>query len=431
MLLGLCSLWAGLAFGCIGAFQFVWPELFEWMPFFKSRPLHVALVVAWIFMTAIGGIYHYLPAHCGVPLFSRKLPKWHLSIFLGTGFTILISYAYGKFGGREYWEFPPILAIPILVSWLLFGYNYFRSVFKVRKWPVYYWMWGTGILFFFISYVEANAWIFPYVRGNLVREITLQWKSYGALVGSWNMLVYGTSILVMEKVSGDSSIAHSRISFLLYFLGFGNLLFGWAHHTYIVPAAPWVKLVAYGVSMTELLVLGRIIWQWRSSFDHAKLHLHRLPIVFLTAADVWIFINLTLALLISVPAINVYTHGTHITVAHAMGSTIGINTMILLASVCFVLWPKETEHKVRPTPIMVGFWIVNVSLVVFFGCLVVAGMLKGKMAIADQLPHHVIMERITPFLIGFGAAGIGLLTGFSLILVPTVLEMFKRVRNKP
>ena len=418
-----------MLFGCIGAFQFVWPELFEWVPFFKARPLHVALAVAWIFMTAIGGIYHYLPRHCGVPLFSLQLPKWHLGIFLVTGFTILLSYSSGIFGGREYWEFPPILAIPILLSWVLFGYNYFRSVFRVDKWPVYYWMWATGILFFFISYLEANAWIIPYISGNLVRDITLQWKSYGALVGSWNMLVYGTSILVMEKISANSSVARSRTSFLLYFLGFTNLLFGWAHHTYIVPAAPWVKSVAYGISMTELIILGRIIWQWRSSLDNAKQYLYRLPIVFLTAADVWVFINLTLALLISVPAINIFTHGTHITVAHAMGSTIGINTMILLASVCFVLWPNSEEKPRYTTPIMVGFWIVNVSLLVFFSCLIIAGILKGKMTIVDQLPHQVIIERITPFIVGFGSAGVGLVLGFSLVLAPTVLEVFKRIRS--
>ena len=101
-----------------------------------------------------------------------------------------------------------------------------------------------------------------------------------------------------------------------------------------------------------------------------------------------------------------------------------------MASVCFVLWPAADENATRPAPIMTGFWIVNVSLLVFFGCLVVAGILKGKMTIVDQLPHHVIMERITPFLIGFGSAGIGLLLGFSLILAPTAGEMFKRVRNE-
>ena len=39
------------------------------------------------------------------------------------------------------------------------------------------------------------------------------------------------------------------------------------------------------------------------------------------AADIWIFLTLVLAIAMSIPAINVYTHGTHITVAHTMGAT--------------------------------------------------------------------------------------------------------------
>ena len=57
-------------------------------------------------------------------------------------------------------------------------------------------------------------------------------------------------------------------------------------------------------------------------------------------ADFWIFLNIILALLISIPAINLFTHGTHITVAHSMGTTIGINTLILLSSVTFILEQK-------------------------------------------------------------------------------------------
>ena len=48
-------------------------------------------------------------------------------------------------------------------------------------------------------------------------------------------------------------------------------------------------------------------------------------------------LNLVLSISISIPAINFYTHGTHITVAHAMGSTIGINTLLLLASITLIV----------------------------------------------------------------------------------------------
>jgi len=328
--LALLSLLGGVFFGCIGGLQFVFPEFLNEISFERIRPLHVSLVVAWIFLSSIGGIYYYLPKYCNVKLYSEKLPRIHFWIFLITGILILICYFLGKFGGREYWEYPAILSIPIFISWFIFGFNFFKSVFKkVGQWPVYIWMWATGIVFFFITFSEAHLWLFSYFRDNLVRDMTVQWKAYGALTGSWNMLVYGTAIFVMGRVKGDETVAHSRLAFLMYFLGFANLLFGWAHHIYIVPCALWIRLLSYAMSMTELLILGKIIWDWKKSLSEAKKDFHFLPYRFIVSSDVWILLNLSLAIAISIPAINIYTHGTHITVAHAMGSTIGINTMIL------------------------------------------------------------------------------------------------------
>jgi nitric oxide reductase subunit B len=138
------------------------------------------------------------------------------------------------------------------------------------------------------------------------------------------MLVYGTAIFVASRISENpqiarsrmAQIARSRIAYGLYFLGLFNLMFGWAHHVYLVPSAPWLRTLAYAVSMTELLVLGKILWDWRASLASYQIHKHCNAYRFLFAADIWIFINLILALVISVPAWNLYTHGTHITVAH-------------------------------------------------------------------------------------------------------------------
>src|ERR1039457_7030718 len=123
--LSILALLSGIFFGSISAFQFVIPGFFDLLPFFKHRPLHVSLVVSWIFLSAVGGIYYYLPRYCRLPLFSDRLPRIHFWLFLVTGVVILCCYFCGKFGGREYWEFPPYLAVPIVISWLLFGFNYF------------------------------------------------------------------------------------------------------------------------------------------------------------------------------------------------------------------------------------------------------------------------------------------------------------------
>jgi nitric oxide reductase subunit B len=104
--LGLLSLLGGLFFGVVASMQFVFPDFLQSIPFYKTRPLHVSLVVAWIFLASIGGIYYYIPSQFGIKLYSKTMSLLHFVIFLITGIVIIIAYLMGKFGGRG------ILGIP-------------------------------------------------------------------------------------------------------------------------------------------------------------------------------------------------------------------------------------------------------------------------------------------------------------------------------
>ena len=214
MRLGMLSLAIGMFFGVIGGFQFLFPDFIKELLFTKTRALHVSMVVSWIFLVAIGGVYHYLPRYAVNKLYSSKLASWHYWLFLLTGIAVVGSYLSGRFGGREYFAFPPVLAIPIFISWIFFGINFFKSMSVYSKpWPVYYYQWATGIIYFFLTYTEAHLYLIPYFRENMVREIIVQWKSYGALTGSWNMLVYGTAFFIATKIGGSEKPAYSKMAF--------------------------------------------------------------------------------------------------------------------------------------------------------------------------------------------------------------------------
>ncbi len=437
MYLALVSLLAALFFGCIGAFQYIMPELLrDSFPFYKIRPLHVSLIVAWIFLASVGGIYHALPRILQKPLYSNKLAIWHYWIFLITGVVIIISYLFGYFGGREYWAFSPILAIPIIISWFFLIINFFTTIKGYRielcedkngtsklVWPVYIWMWATGIIFFFLTFIEAYLWLIPYFRENIIGELTVQWKAYGSLVGSWNMLVYGLAIYVMEKTS-DTRISSMPLTYSLFFLGFINLLLGWSHHIYIIPAAKWIRLLGYAISMTELIVLAKIIWDWKGILKQGKKHIHSIPYRFLLSSDFWIITNLIVAIIISIPAINIYTHGTHITVAHAMGSTIGINTMILLASIFYMVSEnrKEDYSETELKLIYRGFWLTNISLAIFWTTLIASGVVKSYYTLED-MPFQQIMNSLHSYFIVFAISGMSLLIGIVMIVIPLLSKL--------
>lgn len=428
LLLALIMLVAGIFFGVIGGLQYIFPTwLKAWLPFTKIRPLHVSLVVSWIFTAATACVYYFLPRITGTPLFSGKLARLHFIFLLISVVSILVCYFSGVFGGREYLEFPPLLALPVVVYWILFIINYFMTIRKKMKpVPIYIWMWSTGLIFFLLTFAEAYLWLIPWFRDNMVRDITVQWKAMGAMVGSWNMMVYGTGFYVMEKISGNDKVTRSPVTFFFYFLGLTNLMFNWGHHTYIVPASGWIKNVSYIISMTELLILGNIIYYWRHTLSEAKKNFHIVPYRFLSAADAWIFLNLFLAIIISIPDVNSYTHGTHITVAHAMGATIGINTMILFASFYFIAEEQSASGvSSRIKNIRLGFWTLNISLLLFWLSLIGAGIVKAIEQENDNVFQQVML-RLSPWFRIFTGSGVVLFAGIVIIVVPLFKIFFPK-----
>jgi nitric oxide reductase subunit B len=426
--LAMLYLIVGVVLGSFGGLQYLLPEfLKEPLAFQKTRPLHVYLVISWIFTAAQGGIYYYLPRISQRDIYWKTGIKLHLLLQASTSFFIVVSFFTGMFGGREYLEFPPALGLLIILSWLPFAINFFATLKpNYAKAPVYIWSWSTGIIFFFITLSESYLWLFDYFRSNIVRDTIVQWKAMGSMVGSWNMLIYGTGMYVMEKVSGDETICKKPLSYFFYFLGLTNLMFNWGHHTYIVPAAPWVKTVAYVISMTELLILGHIIWQFNKSLSTATRNYNNIVFRFLSFADLWIFLNLILSIIISVPAINYYTHGTHITVAHAMGATIGINTLILFASVFYILKEERQGTGLAAEEKLTGYGmhITNISLLIFWISLIGSGFVR----MASKTSHkgfYEIMQMSRPWFKAFSFSGILLMMGLAVIILAAFRTLLK------
>ncbi len=410
----------GLVFGFLAGLDYIFPSyLRPYFGFETLRPMHVSLVIFWILLASsasvLSGLNFLWPGRLSTRLIRLQSLLWGITII-----GVIFSYLRGKFGGREYWEFNPVWAIPLGLAWLAFLINFFRTSVTMKNQAVYVWMWMTGIVFFLFIFIENYLWMIPYFRERMITDMTVQWKVNGSLVGAWNQMIYGTAFFLMDKISGDRKIAHSRLAFIMYFLGLFNLMFNWGHHIYTLPTASYVRIVGYAVSMTEWIFLLKIIYQWKSGLRTAKTNFGNFPYRYIIAADFWIFLNMTQAIFMSVPAFNVFTHGTHVTVAHAMGTTIGINTMLLLgAGFAFASGSCSGNFK-SDKLLRFSFWTAQISLLVFWLSLNAAGLIKGFWQMrVDRTSFQMMMTDIKPYLIVFAFSGFLLM--ISLIIPALVL----------
>lgn len=430
--LALSALLLGALFGILITLQYLFPTfLKDVIAFNKLRSFHVTTVVGWIILAATGGIYYYITNELKLVLYSKKLMLLHFLILATCALAIYVSFFTGKMGGREYLTYHPIISIPILLAWILFAINYFKTVVgNIKNWPVYLWMWSTGILFMIYHFSESHLWLIPSIRENFIRDITVQWKSYGSFVGAWNMLIYGTAIFLMAKTTNNDAIGRGKKSFFFYFLGLSNLMFGWAHHTYFIPTQPWIRIVAYAMSMTEWIIFISMIMSWKKSLTEKEKSTSNFVYKFLLATDFWVFVNLFVALLISIPYLNLFTHGTHITVAHSMGTTIGINTTILLASLLFITTKVNPEEITKnEKSIKIGFWLFNIALIGFLTMLMLGGVKKSVWHfLGNQTSTFGEMQAsIQPIIIVFLGFGILLFIGLLLIVKPMLKIILKKV----
>ena len=405
----------GCLFGVLSAAYYVVPGSMEQLISFESlRPLHVSSILFWILLAATGSVFFGITTQSGRKPVTGLLVAQFL-FWWGAMVVVYFFYFRGIFGGREYWEFPPPVAALLAIAWLIFLAHFFYIARKIQRWPVYTWMWMTGIIFFIFTFAENYLWLFPYFRQHFITDMTIQWKVNGSVVGAWNQLVYGTAFFVMDRITGSTKTGFSKKAFFMYFLGLFNLMFNWGHHIYNLPNPGYIRYTGYIVSMTEWIIFISIIRDWRKTMAMMKLHPGSLSFKLLMAADVWVFINLFQALLMSVPAINKYTHGTHITVAHAMGTTIGINTMILMAAGSeYFQGARRTISKF----IHRVFYITQVSFLVFWISLLVAGVEKGIwMNATDRVSFSVMMQNLTPVFWVFTVSGICLAVCLVILVV--------------
>lgn len=354
----------------------------------QLRPLHTTFGSAWIFLGGISVVHRFLQDRKEIVTGGER---WRLRIqvlcWAAAGAGILITLLLGIGSGREYVGFHPAFSILILVGWLCFAWNFFRVAGRgFWNQPVYVTMWGVGVLFFLYTFAEQHAYLLPGLFADPVQDLRIQWKATGTLVGSFNLLVYGSIFYVGERISGDRRYGHSRVAYALFAVGLLNSFTNFGHHTYHLPQREIVKWISFVVSMAEIAILTRAVTDlWRVLQAKAEREAgYRATGWFFAAARAWTVAILFTSILISIPPLNAIIHGTYVVVGHAMGATIGIDTMILLGALIFVLddyLRRRADRSVAAALHVPGVRRMIVGLNVAVGAMVlwlhIAGLATG------------------------------------------------------
>jgi nitric oxide reductase subunit B len=399
--------------------------------FRELRSIHTVFATAWIYVAGTAVVYAYLlSAAPRPPAGFRTRLRIQLLLWGGAAAGMLASLSLGRFSGREYLEAPWVWSVPVYAGWALFAWNFF-SVTRGRLsgQPVHVYMWSTSLVLFLVAFAEAHLWLSAGLGERPTRDIGIQWKSYGTLVGTFNLLVYGgLSYLGCLATSSDARALSPTASFL-FFVGLLNTFANYGHHTYHLPQSAWVHWISFLVSMTEVVVLVKLLSDLRHGSVPAGADPGS-PVVrsLLRWANVWGLVLLGLAVILSVPQVNTLLHGTHVVVAHAMGSMVGIDSMALLACLTYLLGRLTRGWWPAPRCVAVAVTVANLGLLVLVAALTLRGAAVGLVRfLGPYAPAPP--EAMRHFPVVFATAGAFVAAAFLVLDALMLLQAVRLIRS--
>lgn len=357
---------AACIIGVLGALRLVLPwESWEFLSFVRLRPLHTFLAIASM-LSGIVGLLHLCLARVDRPIGGVALWIQFVSLvsFFGIG---AVSLWLGWGSGREYISWSAPVATLVLLPLLLALFQTWGSRGALAKHsPEGTWLLGLGFGLLCLGLLESYLWLLPAVGGQFVRDLTVQWHGIDAFIAGLNVSLYGASMFLMDK-----SARALRTPALLVVATF-SLLFTFGHHHYASPQPSYLKVLAFVASM---LAITSFVRHSRAYLASAAARRSQDGVVCLMrSVQLWTIVSLLSGILFAVPQLNVFLHGTHLVVVHAMGSMIGISLIIYMGVFCSS--DSQMDHAVA-SRVRWSVRGINFSLVALWLALGVGGVYKG------------------------------------------------------
>jgi cytochrome c oxidase cbb3-type subunit 1 len=380
----------GLVVGLWLAAEMIYPalNLAPWLAFGRLRVVHTnGLVYGFTIAGIFAGSFYMLEKLTRTPLAFPGLAKVQLWLFNIAIVLAALSLFAGMNTSKEYAELEWPLDIVVVVLWVMFAVNVMGTLVKRREKQMYVSLW------FIIACVVTVAVV--YILNNLAIPVSLT-KSYSVYAGvndanvQWwfghNAVasVFTFPILAMFYYFLPKSTGLPIYSHRLSIIAFWSLVFGYlwtgAHHLMLTPVPEWIQTVALAFSMFLIAPSWASVingfYTMNGSWDKMKSnYLVKFFILGITFYGLQTIQGPTQA----IRALSGFLHYTEYIPGHVHMGTMGWVTMIITASMYFMM-AKISGREIHSVKLAnVHFWLILVGQLLFTVTLWIAGIVQGAM----------------------------------------------------
>jgi len=428
--------------GLLAAYYYIDPQiLYNVFDFSTAKILHIDVLIIWLLMGFFGAVYWFLPEELGqetVGLGVAKVAFYVLCAAVVVVALVFIFVQYGKSGefslwfinqGRKYVEAPRWASLGITAVVLVFMYNVIGTALKAKK--------ITGIVAVLIVDLVPLFGLYlislPAITNMSVDLYWWWWLVHMWVEATWEVLIGCIMALALMQLLGTSRRIVETWLYIEVALVLGTGILGLGHHYFWIGTPKyWLSIGGLFSAFEPLPLLGMVVHAVYDSGVHRMKATNRPAFYWVMAEAFGNFIGAGVwGFMMTLPQINLFSHGTQWTVSHGHFAFWGAYGCGVIAVVYLALQKSRSVSYMNGTAWKWSFTLLNVGLVGMAGALLVAGMAQAfyERAIGGSTLQAFIQAQSSPwFMQGMYARfGFGILFAVGyVILVYNLLTIGRR-----
>jgi len=394
-----------MVFGLLSAAKYLGPDvLMAIMPFDVTKVIHTNLLLVWLLTAFMGATYYVVPEESRVELYSVRLAYLQLILWTAMGVTCVVGYVFRWTAGNKLLEQPLPLKIVIVIVMLMFLYNIFMTIRASGRLTTTEGVLVAGLALSAILYLPALLEFDNYTVSIFYRW----WTVHLWVEGVWEMIQGGLLAYLLVRLSGVDREVMEKWLYVIVGLTFISGILGTAHHYYWIGVPRyWLPIGGFFSALEPFSFFAMALYAYYAMRRSGFTHPNSMALHWTIGSAVFSALGAgVLGLAHTWPAVNKWTHGTHITSMHAHMAFFGAYVMIVLGMITYAM-PGLTGRSEDSRETSAGTWSFWLQI---------AGMFGMTMAFAAAGITQTYLERILS--IGFLETQLKLQVHF-LMLVAT------------
>ena len=410
-----------------------WLVQHAWLTFGRIRTIHLnAVAYGWAPMAGLGVALFIIPRLLKTPLIGARYAfvggvLWNAGLIAGLG-----SIGAGISDGLEWLEIPWQIGTLFALGGALIALPLVFTLVNRRVDHLYVSIWYMACALFWIPVLFIVAKV-PGVHRGIEQATMNWWFGHNVLGLFYTPLALASVYYFLPKIIGRPIQSYN-----LSLLGFWGLAFFYGqvggHHLIGGPVPQWMITLSIVQSMMMIIpVAAFTVNQYQTLQGHLGALRDSPTLRFIGVGGLMYTASSFQGSLEALRSVNVITHFTHYTVAHAHLGLYGFVSFVFFGAMYFTM-PRVTARE-WPYPWMISahFWLVGTGFAIYFISLSIGGWLQCEAMLDAAKPFMESVATTLPYLKGRSIGGSLMVLGHLVFALHFVLLVtnFGPQRDRP